>query len=93
MNLHSLAQAGRPLQINSAHVKGELGTGFEKAEKLGEFECGNCRWFRNDSCGQPDMMRVSKQPRLANGRVKVGEEDCCEYVYRVGRKDNDETND
>lgn len=77
------------LEIDSAHVKGEPGTGFEKAGDLGEFECGNCRFFDGKSCGQIDMMQRSKQPRLPNGRVKVDEEDCCEYVDRVGRKDED----
>ena len=77
------------LQINSSAVKGEPGTGFEKAGNLGEFECGNCEYFDGKSCGQADMMKDSKQPKLENGRVKVSEEDCCEYVHRVGRKDDD----
>lgn len=76
-------------QINSAHVRGEPGTGFEKAGDKGEFECGNCRYFNGDSCGQSDMIARSRQPRLKNGRVRVAEEDCCEYVDRVGRKDED----
>lgn len=70
-------------------IKGEKGTGFEKAGKLGEFECGNCEYWSNGLCGQKDMMHYSKQPRAADGRVRTGEEDCCEYVDRIGRKDRD----
>lgn len=88
-NLAKFAALGKSPTINSANVKGEPGTGFEKAGNKGEFECGNCRWFANDSCGQPDMMARSKQPKLPNGRRKVEEEDCCEYVDRMGRKDED----
>lgn len=67
-------------------IKGEAGTGFEKRGDKGPFECGNCEYFDGKSCGQKDMMKQSKQPRLANGRVKVDAEDCCEYVERVGEK-------
>jgi hypothetical protein len=72
-------------------VQGEQGTGFEKAGTLGEFECGNCLYFDASAgaCNQADMKKFSKQPRLADGRVSVAEEDCCEYVKRVGKKDND----
>ena len=77
--------------INEKVIKGERNTGFEKGGKLGEFECGNCRYFDGNSCGQPDMMRYSKQPRASDSRrVLVDEEDCCEYVDRVGRKDDDD---
>lgn len=74
------------LQINSAHVKGEPGTGFEKREDLGDFVCGNCEYYKNDSCGQADMMARSKEPRTKDGRVQVEDRDCCEYVDRVGRE-------
>lgn len=72
-------------------IQGERGTGFEKAGDLGEFECGNCTYFdaTAGACNQTDMKAMSQQPRLADGRVSVDEEDCCEYVQRVGRKDND----
>lgn len=78
--------------INVSAVKGEPGTGFEKAGDLGEFECGNCEYFnaKASACSQKDMMKNSKQPRLKDGRVSVDAEDCCEYVERVGRKDEDE---
>ncbi len=74
-------------------IEGEPITGFEKAGKLGEFECGNCYFFdvKSSSCGQVTMMTFSKQPRLPNMRVKTGEEDCCEFVQRTGRKDSDRT--
>jgi hypothetical protein len=83
--------SGARPQLNPKHIKGEPGTGFEKAGDLGEFECGNCRFFdpKSPGCRQPDMMAKSKQPRLKDGRVQVEHEDCCEYVDRVGRKDND----
>lgn len=72
--------------INVSAIQGEPGTGFEKAGDLGEFECGNCKFMRDAGCHQPDMMAKSKEPRLKDGSVKVDEEDCCEYVKRVGRK-------
>ena len=72
-------------------VQGETGTGFEKAANLGEFECENCLYFdaAAGACNQETMKALSKQPRLADGRVSVGPEDCCEYVKRMGKKDND----
>lgn len=78
--------------IDQSKVQGEAGTGYEKEAGLGEFECENCHYFdaRTSSCGQSVMMAKSKQPKLPNGRVKVDPEGCCEYVKRVGRKDDDE---
>lgn len=77
--------------LNEKAIKGEKYTGFEKAGDLGEFECGNCRYFDGESCGQQDMMEYSKQPRVKGSRrVRVDAEDCCEYISRVGRKDEDE---
>ena len=73
------------LQINSANVHGELGTGFEERGSLGDFVCGNCEYFKNNSCGQSDMMKHSKRPRTKDGRVQVGDRDCCEYVDRQSR--------
>ena len=77
--------------LNVFAVQGEQGTGFEKAGNLGEFECGNCFFFDASAgaCNQSDMKMLSKQPKLADGRVAVAEADCCEYVQRVGRKDED----
>lgn len=74
------------VKINSSNVEGETGTGFEKrneGRKSGPFECGNCEYFLNNSCGQEDMMKYSKQPRLSNDRVVVHKEDCCDYIDRV----------
>ena len=81
-------------QGNTFAIKGEAGTGFEKAGNLGEFECENCRYFdaAAGACAQADMELISKQPRLADGRVAVAPEDCCEYIDRMGKKDNDATN-
>lgn len=77
--------------INPAAIKGEPGTGYEAPGDLGEFECGNCKYFTApNACGQKDMKAKSKQPRLPDGKVKVDEAGCCEYVERVGRKDEDE---
>jgi hypothetical protein len=72
--------------INPHAVHGESGTGFEKRGKRGPFECSNCEYFKDNSCGQADMMKKSKEPRLANGRVKVGPDDCCDYVERRSSK-------
>lgn len=70
--------------INVRAIIGEKDTGFEKRGSKGPFECGNCRYFKEKSCHQDDMMRISKQPRNKDGTVKVDEKDCCEYVDRVG---------
>jgi hypothetical protein len=67
-------------------IKGEKFTGFEKRGAKGPFECGNCEYFKDDSCNEDHMMVHSKQARNPNGTVKVKAEDCCEYVDRVGRK-------
>jgi hypothetical protein len=73
--------------INLAAIRGEAGTGFEKAGTKGEFECGNCHYFKNgNACVQKDMKEKSKEPRHPNGDVVVAEEDCCEYVDRIGQK-------
>lgn len=71
--------------VNIEAIHGEEGTGFEKRGNKGAFECGNCSYYDNHSCGQKDMMEKSKQPRLPNGRVKVEADDCCEYVERIGK--------
>jgi hypothetical protein len=79
------------VSINQAAVRGEPGTGYEAAKNLGEFECENCKWFsKPGACNQKDMKAKSKQPRLPDGKVKVDPEGCCEYVWRIGRKDEDE---
>jgi hypothetical protein len=75
------------IQINSAAVKGEPGTGFEKRGSKGPFECGNCHYFKNgDSCHEETMMKKSKEPRHPDGSVVVAADDCCEYVERVGKE-------
>ena len=73
------------IHINEANVKGEPGTGYEGEDGKGEFECENCNFYEKDSfsCGQEDMMKVSKRPRVAgNNRVIVDPEGCCDYVDR-----------
>jgi hypothetical protein len=72
------------VEINSASVKGEPGTGFEKRAGKGPFECGNCEYFK-EGCTQKDMKKLSKQPRLPNGNVDVDADDCCEYVERKSK--------
>jgi hypothetical protein len=77
--------------INISAIHGEEGTGFEKDNNKGEFECGNCRYFANgNACTQKDMKAKSKQPRHPNGDVVVDEEDCCEFVDRIGKIEDDE---
>lgn len=73
------------LQINSANVHGEPGTGFEERGDKGDFVCGNCQYFKNNSCGQADMMKLSKRQRTKDGRIQVHDRDCCEFVDRQGR--------
>ncbi len=73
------------VHINQFAIKGEPGTGFEERGNKGPFECGNCEYFKSNSCGQKDMMAKSKRTKLPNGRIKVGTDDCCEYIQRVGK--------
>lgn len=85
--------------INEKAIKGEPGTEFEERGDLGEFECENCSFFSENlpspppdgeiGCHQPDMMEKSKRPRNDDGSVQIGPEDCCEYVDRIGKKDDD----
>ena len=74
------------VHINQFAIKGEAGTGFEERGNKGPFECGNCEYFKDGSCGQKDMMAKSKRPKTANGRIKVDADDCCEYIERVGKE-------
>lgn len=71
-------------EVDQAEIKGERGTGYEDPAGKGPFECGNCNYFRNGSCGQKTMMAVSRQPKLPGGRIKVDFHGCCEYVERKG---------
>lgn len=73
------------VHINQFAIKGEKGTGFEERGNKGPFECGNCEYFKNNSCGQKDMLEKSKRPRTKDGRVKVDADDCCEYIERTGK--------
>jgi hypothetical protein len=72
--------------IIQTQVKGEIGTEFEKRADKGPFECGNCEYFKDGLCHQEIMMKRSKQPKSAEGFVKVDERDCCEYVDRLGKR-------
>lgn len=78
------------MQIDASHVKGEPGTGYE-GPAAGLFQCSNCRYFRNGSCGQPTMMQRSQQPKGLDGRVTVEPGGCCEYVDRVGPQNGQKT--
>lgn len=73
-------------------IKGEPFTGYEGPDGKGEFECENCEYFdyNSISCGQKTMMAKSTRPRLPNGRVITHPEGCCEFVNRVGKKDDDD---
>jgi hypothetical protein len=75
----------KEIQIDSSHVKGEAGTGYEGPEK-GPFSCSNCEFYSKGSCGQSTMMERSKLPKTENGRVVVDPGGCCEYVNRKGEK-------
>lgn len=85
------------IQINSANVKGEPGTGFEKRHKDGidggAFECGNCEYFEANLCRQEDMKRLSTQPRSEDGRVITDRTDCCDYLSRISLDDDDDDDD
>lgn len=87
VGLRGLLKPAGLIQIDIDAIRGECGTGFEKAGDMGEFECGNCIYFdaAAGACSQVDMMHLSKQPRLTDGRVAVDEEDCCTYVTRKGK--------
>jgi len=72
--------------INIKALKGEEGTGFEKRGTKGPFECGNCEYFNGtNACKQPDMKKLSRQPKWPDGTVVVEPSDCCEYVERIGK--------
>ena len=88
--MNALAQ--RAGIVDQSKIHGEPGTGYEGPKGLGEFECGNCRYFdpASSSCGQSTMKAKSKRPRLKNGRVEVDAEGCCEYVERIGKVEEHE---
>lgn len=68
------------VQINSASIHGEPGTGYEGPED-GPFSCSTCEYFqeKDSSCGQKDFMKKSKREKTADGRVKVDPKGCCIY--------------
>jgi len=73
------------VHINQFSIKGEKGTGYEDPDGKGPFSCENCEYFKNNSCGQKDMVAKSKRPKTKDGRVEVDPKGCCEYVERTGR--------
>ena len=73
------------IEIDSSKVKGEPGTGYEPSNGKGPFACHNCEFFRDGSCGQETMIKISKLPRTAGGRVQVDPLGCCEYVDRLAQ--------
>ncbi len=68
------------LQINSASVHGEPGTGYEGPEE-GPFSCSTCEYFKKEdnTCGQQDVTEKSKRPKTDEGRVRVDPKGCCIY--------------
>ena len=68
------------VQINSAAVHGETGTGYE-GPKNGPFSCSTCEYFdkSNSTCGQKDFVEKTKRPKTSDGRAKVDAEGCCIY--------------
>lgn len=81
--------------INIEAIKGEPSTGYEPrvvdGVDKGEFECENCSFFKDETCGQPEMIARAKKVgiELKDGRRPVDPEGCCEFVDRVGKKDDD----
>jgi hypothetical protein len=89
VRFHAKVQDCTDSRLPITQYEGEDGTGFEKAGSLGPFNCGNCKHFSTDkdsgTCNQPEMMKLSKQPRSDDGKVLVAAEDCCEFVERAGK--------
>jgi len=75
------------VQINSAAIHGEPGTGYE-GPKDGPFSCSTCEYFKtqDNSCGQKDFMEKSKRPKTSEGRVKVEAEGCCIYHEAIEKE-------
>ena len=81
-------------KINQSAIGGEPGTGYE-GPAGGIFECENCEYFDPDtvSCGQDDMVKNSKRPKIdrkGSTRVVVHPEGCCEYVKRINKEKEEE---
>ena len=66
------------VQINSAAVHGEPGTGYMGPED-GPFRCDHCEYFKDNSCGNEEMKKLSKRAKTSEGRVKVAADGCCIY--------------
>ena len=58
---------------------GTKATGFAEASE-GPFKCGNCRWFKDVSCGHPAVIADAEMD-IYNGRAVVDVDDCCN-LYR-----------
>lgn len=73
-----IGSSGKKLvQINSAAVHGEPGTGYMGPED-GPFRCDHCEYFKDGTCGNEEMLKLSKRAK-SNGRVKVDAGGCCIY--------------
>lgn len=84
MDITSMMALRSAAPVDQSAIKGEPGTGFEKRGDKGPFQCGNCHFFRAGFCDNKIMRQRSRQPKNAEGYVKVGAQDCCEYVTRIG---------
>lgn len=87
--------------INIKGIKGERGTGYEPrivdGKDLGEFECENCKYFdpENNSCGKKEMIQRARAQGIklvegkgelgTKGRRPVDPQGCCEFVVRIGK--------
>ena len=71
------------MPVDQTEILGESGTRFEKYDRKGPFECGNCHYFEKGVCHQKIMIAKAKQPK-GDGGVRVEPRDCCEYVDRMG---------
>jgi hypothetical protein len=69
------------MDTEQSKIQGEKFTGYEPPAGRGLFQCQNCEYFRNRSCGQDTMMEKSKLPKTENGRVVVEPEACCSFFH------------
>jgi hypothetical protein len=74
--------------VDQSAIKGEKGTGYESRGTKGPFQCSNCEYFSGkggNTCGEKNMLKMSKQPKVNSGRVIVDPKGCCEYIERIGK--------
>ena len=52
--------------------------------KVGDEHCSNCEYFvaSENGCKGPNMMKLSKRPKLPNGHVEVRPTGWCKFYER-----------